>query len=427
MKKILLNNWMLKLASLFLAAILWFVVVQFNDPKDTKTLNNIQVKLTNQELLENENKVYEVLDNTDMVSVTVRAPKSVIGQLRSSDIVAEADVSRITDINTIPITYTLQNVNTDYSIEGNHDVVKLNVEDKASKLVEVTYNTVGEVAEGYMVSSVTPDQTKIEVSGPKSVIDQISYAAVEIDVSGFTSNMSAYVDIAFYDSEDNLIDQKNIQKIVNYVRMSVEVLATKEVPVEINYMGVPESGYMATGELQSDPATIMIAGTTATLANVSKISIPEERLNITGANADLTDIVNIKEYLPDNVRLADSAFSGKVTATVFIEAIQEKTLEIPAEDIEIVNIPEGFEATLPETVLSYTLEIQGLEKDLADVSENSLAPVIDVEAWMEEQKLSELTEGQHSIAVQIQLPDGVTAKRDLTARVTFQEIEENHG
>ncbi|MCR5756023.1 MAG: hypothetical protein K6G30_14580 [Acetatifactor sp.] len=423
MKKRILNNWTLKLASLFLAALLWFVVVQFNDPKDTKTLNNIRVNLINQELLENENKVYEVLDDTDIVSVTVRAPKSVIGQLRSGDVVAEADVSRLTDINTIPITYNLQNVNADYSIEGNHDVIRLNVEDKASKMVRVIYNTIGEVADGYMISKVDPDPTALEVSGPRSIIEKISYAAVEIDVTGFNTNMSAYVDISFYDADDNLLEAKNIQKRVNYVRMSVEVLAVKEVPIEVNYMGIPESGYMATGEVWCDPETVKIAGTPTNLAGVTKISIPEERLNITGANEDLTDIVNIKEYLPENVKFADSSFQGKVTATVAIEPVKEKTLELTEGDIQLINVPEGFEASLSET--SYHLEITGRDADIAGINRVRLNPRVDVEAWMEEEGIEELTEATHSIPVTLNLPDGVKVKQNITVRINFQKTDEN--
>ena len=62
MKKLLTRNLGLKLASLLLAFVLWFLVAQIYDPKDTVTFNNIQVRLINTELLDEEGKVYEVLD-----------------------------------------------------------------------------------------------------------------------------------------------------------------------------------------------------------------------------------------------------------------------------------------------------------------------------------------------------------------------------
>ena len=78
MKKKILHNWVLKLASLLLAFVLWFLVVQIDDPSDSTTFYNVPVNLTNTELLEKENKVYEVLNGTDTIRVTVRAPRSVI-------------------------------------------------------------------------------------------------------------------------------------------------------------------------------------------------------------------------------------------------------------------------------------------------------------------------------------------------------------
>ncbi len=422
MRKKLLQNWTLKLASLALAVILWFLVVQFEDPKDTKTFNNISVKLTNTELLRQENKVYEVLDKTDVVSVTVTAPKSIIGQLRASDIVAEADVSKITDINTIAISYTIQNVEGVDSIEGNHDAVRLSVEDKSTRWIKVSYKTVGEVAENYMVASAVPDQTLIEISGPKSAVDQVSYAGVEIDVSGYTTSLSANVDIGLFDKDGNEINQDNINKNVNYVHMSVEILATKDVPVEVNYMGVPANGYVATGVVLSEPATVKIAGTSYALSNISKIVIPEERLNITGENSSMSDIIDIREYIPDNVRLADSDFNGKVTATVAIEPIIEKTLEVPNSNVRFINQPEGMKVKLLEEVESYSLNVSGLAETIDSLQETEVSGVIDMAAWMQEREITELEPGVYTIPISFALSKEIEAE-DITVQIVIEQNE----
>ena len=113
--KRLLNNLGLKLMSVILAVVLWFLVVMINNPKDSVTFSGIPVTLVNTELLDKENKVYEVENNTDRVRVTVEAPKNVIDQLRSTDIVAEADVSRLTEVNTIAINCSVLNENVEIS------------------------------------------------------------------------------------------------------------------------------------------------------------------------------------------------------------------------------------------------------------------------------------------------------------------------
>ncbi len=422
MRKKLLNNWALKLASLALAAILWFLVVTIEDPMDTKSFSNITVRLTNTELLDKQNKVYEVLDDTDSVNVVVRAPKSTLDKMRASDIVAEADMSKLTDINTIGISYSTQNVDSVDSIEGNHDVVRLNVEDKNTKWIKVKYDIVGNVPDSYMVAGATLDQTLIEVSGPKSQVERVDYAGVQFDVTGATSNQSANLDITLYDSEDQEVDSDSLRTNVNYVRMTVDVLAVKEVPIEVKYSGEPETGYMATGVVLSAPETVKIAGSTYTLAAISKITIPEETIDVTGENSDKTETINLKDYLPDNVRLADSSWGGKVNVTVYIEPIVEKTLEVPAENITITNIPDGLEAALPEDTTVYTLQVSGLDAQITPLRQAAVRGNVDVGVWMEEQQITRLEAGTYTLPVTFALAEEVT-RNDVTVKVTFTEAE----
>ena len=230
--KKLLNNLGLKLVSIFLAVVIWFAVVMISNPKDSVTFSGITVNLVNTELLDSEEKLYEVQDNSDKVRVTVEAPRKVINQLRSSDIIAEADVSRLTEVNTIAINCSLLNNAVEISsITSNPDVVRLKVEDKASKWVNVKRNTVGEVAEGYMVYGSVSDQTRMEISGPESVISQIDHAGLEMDVTGATDNVSGNVEIRFYDSEGKLVSNtEDIIKNADNMHMEVTVYAMKEVP-----------------------------------------------------------------------------------------------------------------------------------------------------------------------------------------------------
>lgn len=425
MKKALTRNLGLKLASLVLAFVLWFLVAQIYDPKDTVTFNNIQVRLINTELLDEEGKVYEVLDNSNLVRVTVTGPQSIVkSELRRSDIVAEADMSKLTDINTIAITYYCENVSNDsVEIKGNHDSVRLSVEDKTSKWIKLESNTIGEVASGYMIGNVTLDQTNIEVTGPKSAISQVDHAGVDINVTDSSSSLSANVDIKLYDADDNELTLETVKKNVNSAHMTVEVLATKEVPVEIEYMGVPEDGYMATGEVESSVPTVRIAGTASTLAGISAITVPEDRMNITGQSGDLVDIINLKEYLPSNVRLADKSFDGKITATVYIEPIVTKDLTIPADNISITGVPDDMEAEITSTAEEYNITVSGLSRDVSILRDSSVTGVLDLNQWMEDNGLEELTPGNYTIPVTFNLSEDITVDTDVNIHIRLKNAD----
>ncbi len=425
MKKALTRNLGLKLASLVLAFVLWFLVAQIYDPKDTVTFNNIQVRLINTELLDEEGKVYEVLDNSNLVRVTVTGPQSIVkSELRRSDIVAEADMSKLTDINTIAITYYCENVSNDsVEIKGNHDSVRLNVEDKTSKWIKLESNTIGEVASGYLIGNVTLDQTNIEVTGPKSAISQVDHAGVDINVTDSTSSLSANVDIKLYDADGNELTLESVKKNVNSAHMTVEVLATKEVPVEIEYMGVPEDGYMATGEVESSVPTVRIAGTASALVGISAITVPEDRMNITGQSGDLVDIINLKEYLPSNVRLANKSFDGKITATVYIEPIDTKDLTIPADNISITGVPDGMEAEVTSTAEEYNITVSGLTRDVSILRDSSVTGVLDLNQWMEDNGLEELTPGNYTIPVTFNLSEDITVDTDVNIHIRLKNAD----
>ena len=425
MKKSLTRNLGLKLASLLLAFVLWFLVAQIYDPKDTVTFNNIQVRLINTELLDEEGKVYEVLDNSNLVRVTVTGPQSIVkSELRRSDIVAEADMSKLTDINTIAITYYCENISNDsVEIKGNHDSVRLNVEDKTSKWIKLESNTIGDVASGYMIGNVTLDQTNIEVTGPKSAISQVDHAGVDINVTDSTTSLSANVDIKLYDADDNELTLESVKKNVDSAYMTVEVLATKEVPVEIEYMGVPEDGYMATGEVESSVPTVRIAGTVSTLVGISAITVPEDRMNITGQTDNLADIINLKEYLPANVRLADKSFDGKITATVYIEPIVSKDLTVAAENISVTGVPDGMEAEITSTAEEYNITVSGLSRDVSILRDSSVTGILNLTQWMEDNGVEELTPGTYTIPVTFNLAEDITVVPDINIHIRLKNAD----
>jgi ybbR family protein len=425
MKKLLTRNLGLKLASLLLAFVLWFLVAQIYDPKDTVTFNNIQVRLINTELLDEEGKVYEVLDNSNLVRVTVTGPQSILkSELRRSDIVAEADMSKLTDINTIAITYYCENISNDsVEIKGNHDSVRLNVEDKTSKWIKLESNTIGDVASGYMIGNVTLDQTNIEVTGPKSAISQVDHAGVDINVTDSTTSLSANVDIKLYDADDNELVLESVKKNVDSAYMTVEVLATKEVPVEIEYMGVPEDGYMATGEVESSVPTVRIAGTVSTLVGISAITVPEDRMNITGQSDNLVDIINLKEYLPANVRLADKSFDGKITATVYIEPIVSKDLTVAAENISVTGVPDGMEAEITSTAEEYNITVSGLSRDVSILHDSSVTGILNLTQWMEDNGVEELTPGTYTIPVTFNLAEDITVTPDINIHIRLKNAD----
>lgn len=425
MRKRLTNNWGLKLASFLFATILWLIVVNIDNPVKTKEFDNITVKLQNTNILTDSGMVYEVLDNTDSVSVKVSAPRSYLDSISQSDIVAVADFNNITAANTVEITYySKRNNDRITNFKSNIESVKLSIEKEKSLQLVLKSTATGEVEKGYMVGRINTDQNQIRISGPESIVSQISKAVVSVDVTGSVSDIATYEDVVLYDADENIIEASSLKKNVDTVKVSVEILATKTIPINYNVLGNPAHGYRTTGVISSKPSEVLVAGTADALKNVTKIDVPADVLNITGQVSDYSAVVNVKSYLPEGVKLADSSFSGKAAVTVHIEEEQKKSFTIQKNNISLVNVPEGFTAALDETEEIPALQIVGLKSDVSAITEQGIAGTADIAAWMQDNGITELEEGLYSVEVQFGLDSSITVVEPVTVRIVINKLED---
>lgn len=423
-KEILLDNLGLKLISLVLAFVLWFVVISIDDPVKEKTLTNIKVNLVNAEELEAKGMVWEVLDGTDVLkNVTFDAPLSVREVIEPSDIVAEADLGEITVAETVAIKFTCPKYSGQVTnITGSISNVKLSVEEKTSKWIDIKYNLIGEVADGYVIGNVTLEQNRLEIEGPESKIAEVAKASVDVNVAGVSgSNLSVRVDIHLKDAQGNEVSYPTIKKNTETVRVTVDIYSTKEVPIEYQVTGEPADGYLLTGETEITPQRVLIAGPAATLNRISKITIPADVIDVTGVTANLEQMVDLKNYLQGAV-WAEDDFDGKASVTVYVEPVVEKGVSLKKENLTIMNAPEGYEVNFPENINMPVVTLSGLEKDLAEVE--VLNGVVDVAAYMKILEMEEMFSGIYALPVTLEIPDNLELEDTVSVFLEFVTPEE---
>ncbi len=404
-KELLVNNWGLKLISLSIAFALWFVVISVNDPVDQKSFANIKVNLKSTELLTDKDKVYEVLEGTDQLrSVTFEAPKSIREKIEASDIIAEADFNDMTSTDTVPIKFYCPKYSNDVTeIEGNFSYVKLRVEKKVSKWIDIKYNQIGEVADGYVISNVSLDQNRLEITGPASKVAEVSKAVVDINVTDIMNEISTRGSIQLRDAEGNSLNYDSITSNVDNVKVTVGVYPTKEIPVEYNVIGVPENGYVQTGEMDTEIKTVVVAGPATLLNNTNVLVVPENELDITGATGNVVKDINLRKLLPAGVIFKDKSFDGKSEVTIFIEKQAEAELQVTRLNLQITNKPANKVIEYPEGVKIPSLKLRGLERYVSTVTEENLRGIVDVGAWMQSKQMEELSSGTYQIPVEFAL------------------------
>ena len=429
MKKLNLTaNLGLKIASLFFAALLWFLVTNINDPVDSVRFSNISVSLRNTSSITDNNKVYEVLDGSDTIStVTVYAPRSIVDSLNRDNIVAVADLDNTTNIDgeyTVAIQLSTNKYsNQIQSVIGSTDSVRLNIEDRASKTLAISATTSGSLAEGYILGDIVTDQNQIRISGAQSVVESVDSASVNVEVTGYTTNIGTNAEIHLYDADGNEISKDKLKVSSTSVGVNVTILATKRVPVTYQVTGVPAEGYAATGVVEADPDTVLLAGRMSVLSGIEEISVSDTSLDITGRTGDLKATIDLSGYLPGNVTFGDEDFNGIATVVAYIEETSEKTMDIPYSQIEIEGIPDGYKAVLDEND-TFNITIKGLSDVVNSVKVSDVSGTVDMDKMTRELGQKDDYSGIYQGQVSLSLPGGVTTTDIITINVILEKTEE---
>lgn len=413
----LTENWGLKLLAVAISFALWLVVVNIDDPVISYTHSGISVDVINGSSLASKGKVYEIMNNSDTISVTLIGKRSVIESIGKDDIKAVADIQDLTLMNTVEIKVTTnKNFNQLDAIKSDNNVLELSIEDVKEVHLPINVNVVGEPATGYIIGDYTTNQNTVRVSGPESVIEKIDKAECVISVDGRTSDISTTADIMLLDEFGDVVEHKNMTSNINSINVSVSVLASKAVDVVYSYSGVPKEGYVVIGELESDRKAVYIAGKQSVIDNIHTITIPATAVNVDGKTETYTTVVNIGRYLPEGVRLADKNFDGNAAVTVNIESTVEKVINVPISNLKFINVPDDKSAVVSAVGEDMVVDGDsaylkfkafGVNGSFDDITGNDITGYINVQGYMDGNGLSNIDPGSYMMEVIFILPDGI--------------------
>ena len=176
MKRRLMNNVGLKALAFLSAFVLWLMVVNIDDPVKTETYHNIPVTVVNEEVLAETNQTYQIVDDTQMVSVTVSAHRSILNKIKNEDIAAIADMKELTLNTQIPLMVMIS------GHEGDYDEaytaprnLQVKLEEEQTKKFPIVPATTGTVRDGYALGEIkaVPEMVSIREIGRASCRERV--------------------------------------------------------------------------------------------------------------------------------------------------------------------------------------------------------------------------------------------------------------
>lgn len=379
MKKIIFNNIGLKILALLIAVIVWWVVMNIDDPLVKKTINGVSVELRNDDDLIDKGYIYEV-ESGNVIAITVWAPESVAKELKSSDFIAYADLSQLsplTDTANITVECVKSDVKNDIKeITSKIQVVKLSIDNKQTAEVPVTTAIVGNPAENYVIGDISISQNKIDITGAASVIEKIVRAEIKYDVSNMMQSVNEMVTPVFYDENNNVVDTGAIQLSRNSLRLSVVINQTKWIGITINPSVTVADDYKMVGySLSFDQ--VKIAGTQESLANISAIDLPSDAIELTDVTESQDCVVNLANYLKASYKIVSG--TTELTVHIDIEPMVVKSYIVRKNGIAVNNLGDGLEAQIEDSYIE--VKVKAIQEVHDSFNMDVLNPNIDLKGY----------------------------------------------
>ncbi len=413
MRKRLTGNLGLKALAFFIAVFMWLIVVNIDDPVIEKTYAGVPVSVINEEIVTTTNRTYQIVDDTQEVSVTVSARRSVMEKIKTEDITAVADMKELSLGTQIPIEVSIQKYRYEkaYTTPGN---LQVKIEDEARNNFPITPTTLGTVREGYVLSELKADPEKVTFRGPKSVINSISRVVAEADVSGLSEDAEIEARLILYDANNNVIDQTILANNLGKEGVSVKVTLyqIKKVPVKLSTSKISaEDGYKVS-TISVEPKEISVAGEEETLAELDEIWIPAEELEISGLTERTEKMIEVSPHLPENVMLVDEN-ADNVIVTIQIEQPGVKNFEVSTSSITVKNLSENLQ--LSYGAVDFEIQVRGPAEKLK-VFSTAKKVSIDLKNYS--------VPGTYIVPVSVDLPEGCKMVSDVEIEIILDKKEE---
>lgn len=360
--------------SVFVSVLLWLYVSVIEDPEGEGEVRNVQITFAGVDALAARN-LSVISNEPPSLRLTFRGRRSDLNEIDNKNVSVVVDLSQITYAGTIRCPYTVvlpDNVKNSLFMIGNSSTyVNLFVDQIDTKFVDVRLVSNITAAEGFMVEQSVIDPREIRIKGPATVLSKIEYAEATLNRTDVDQSIDTTLNYLFKDAEGNIVDSTNITPDTPSVRVSVPILKTKKITLDVDIRDGGGITLLDNVNYKITPDSIVISGDAATLDTVNVLKL---------AQIDLSKVKADNSSLPFKIVLPNGCenLSGVDSATVEIEIVGAKRREVRVSNIETINenLPEGYMISLITKELPVTL--RGPEGIVGFVNPINVRVVVDL-------------------------------------------------
>ena len=400
----LTRNFTLKIMSVFIGFLIWFIVVNVDNPVSSKsiTIAGENVELQNTAYVDSANMMC-MQDDDPQTNITLTADLQQAGSLDTDPVM-------------VPITASCPGINPE-NIKVTPQYLSVRLEEKVTQefLVNVNYGS-SQPGKGYEVGSQTASPEKVKITGPKSLVNKIDKVNATVDVDGRTKDFSEEAELNIIDKNQDSLAGRMAYLTIDNTKVVVTTKFWKirtGVNIGADYVGVPADGYQVES-VTTVPDTVSIAGTDEALEtlkqNDNTIWIGGTDIDITGETTDIEKKVSLKDVLPEDVKLT-SGTSEDVWVKVSILPIGSHSYGPPSNQVTVDDLADNLLVTFGTDKIE--IRVKATAGELDDFNLDEVKASVD---------LKDMEVGSYQIPVTVKLPKGFELLDDVVADVTISEV-----
>ncbi len=330
-----------------LAVAVWVTAVTSSNPDETNTLPApIPIEFIGQEA-----GLVQTATLPTSVEVTLRAPKSVWGQILDdpASIRAIVDMTGLTaGMHTLEVAIQV-NARPVRVLSVSPRTVDLILEPLASRTLPVNLVVSGEPALGYQAGEPVLTPAEAAVSGPASLVAQVTSLRADLDLTNTRENLETSLPLVALDSNGNPLNGLTISP--KTVGVSVPVIhlgGYRDLAVKVVTVGRPASGYRLTSVDVFPPIVTIYSGNTALIESLPGY-VETLPLSLNSASQDIETYLEL--VLPPDVTLLGET---SVLVQVGIAPI-EGSSTISNRPVEVTGLGPGLKAQISPALVDVIL------------------------------------------------------------------------
>ena len=337
----------LALAAL-LAVLLWVAVTTVVQPGTTIPLGNVPVDYTYESSVYTSRGLSIVDAPERSVTLTISGDGYTIGELRAEDFVVYPDCSSVRSSGTKNLQLRVRCINS--AVAGS---ISVSIAD-ANSTVDVVFDVVEEktlpiqvntryltIEDGYILYSTAASSETVTLTGPSSELAGVASCTAEVSYSDpLSDSMTVDTNLRFYNESGQELHFEYVTLDRTAVEVTLSVYKTARLPINVRFVNTPPNFDDSVLIYSLSQTELRVAGPAGTVDDLSELAV---------GTIDLSTFALDKVYempitLPSGLVALDNV--DTVTVSFNCSAMATKTLNIPAENVEVINLPPTYQLTV---------------------------------------------------------------------------------